>query len=159
MTNVRENNSSIAINRRARFDYQIIETYEAGMILTGTEVKSLRIGQAQIHQAYATFENDTIVLLGLHIDEYMQAGKHLQHDPRRPRLLLLNKKQIKKIKEGLTREGMTLVPMKMYFNARGRIKIEIGLAKGKRQVEKREATKERDWDRDKARILREKNKG
>lgn len=158
MTNLRENNSDIAINRRARFDYQIIETFEAGLILTGTEVKSLRLGHAQIHQAYATFENNNVVLLGSHIDEYMQAGKHLQHEPRRPRILLLNKKQIKKISEGLAREGMTLVPMKMYFNARGRVKLEIGLAKGKRQVEKRDTIKERDWNRDKARIVRENNK-
>lgn len=129
------------------------------MILTGTEVKSLRLGNGQIHQAYATFEDGNVVLLGSHIDEYMQAGKHLQHEPRRPRILLLNKKQIKKIRDGLAREGMTLVPMKMYFNARGRIKIEIGLAKGKRQVEKRDTIKERDWNRDKARIVRENNKG
>lgn len=158
MTNLRENNSDIAINRRARFDYQIIETFEAGLILTGTEVKSLRLGHAQIHQAYATYEHGHVVLLGSHIDEYMQAGKHLQHEPRRPRILLLNKKQIKKISEGLAREGMTLVPMKMYFNARGRVKLEIGLAKGKRQVEKRDTIKERDWNRDKARIVRENNK-
>lgn len=159
MANLRENNSDIVINRRARFDYQIIETYEAGLILTGTEVKALRLGHGQIHQAYAGLDGDKITLFGSYIDEYMQAGKHLQHDPRRPRILLLNKKEIKKIKEGLTREGMTLVPMKLYFNARGLIKLQLGLAKGKRQVEKRDTIKERDWNRDKARIVRENNKG
>lgn len=159
MTNLRENNSVISLNRRARFDYQIVETFEAGLMLTGTEVKSLRLGHGKIDQAYAAFENDQIILLGSHIDEYQQAGKHLQHDPRRNRPLLLAKKQINKLKAALEREGMTLIPIKLYFNARGRVKLEIGLAKGKRQVEKRDTIKERDWNRDKARIMREKNKG
>ena len=158
MISVRENNSVIAINRRARFDYQIIETVEAGLMLTGTEVKSLRLGHGQIHQAYAGPDNGHITLFGAHIDEYGQAGKHLQHEPRRPRPLLLNKKEIKRLLTALAREGMTLVPMKLYFNEKGRIKLEVGLAKGKRQVEKREAEKERDWNRDKARIVRENNK-
>ena len=158
MTNLRENNSDIAINRRARFDYQIVETIEAGLMLTGTEVKALRLGHAQIHQAYAGMDGDTVTLFGAHIDEYQQAGKHLQHEPRRPRPLLLNRKEIKKLQANLTREGMTLVPIKLYFNARGRVKLLLGLAKGKRQVEKREAEKERDWNRDKARIVRENNK-
>lgn len=158
MNNLRENNSVIAINRRARFDYQIVETVEAGLMLTGTEVKSLRLGHAQIHQAYAGPDGDHLTLFGAHIDEYAVAGKHLQHEPRRPRALLLNKKEIKRLLAALSREGMTLVPIKLYFNARGKVKLEVGLAKGKRQVEKRDAAKERDWNRDKARIVRENNK-
>ena len=158
MTNAKENNSVIAVNRRARFDYQIIETLEAGLMLTGTEVKSLRLGHGQIHQAYAGPDNGHITLFGAHIDEYGQAGKHLQHEPRRPRPLLLNKKQIVKLLNALNRDGMTLVPMKLYFTEKGRIKLELGLAKGKRQVEKRDAVKERDWNRDKARVVRENNK-
>ncbi len=127
-------------------------------MLTGTEVKSLRLGHGQIHQAYAGPDHGKITLFGAHIDEYGQAGKHLQHEPRRPRSLLLNKKQIVKLLNALNRDGMTLVPIKLYFNARGLVKLELGLAKGKRQVEKREAVKERDWNRDKARIVRETNK-
>jgi SsrA-binding protein len=159
MTEVKPNVSEIAQNRRARFDYAIDTTYEAGIILTGSEVKSLRLGRGQINQSFAGIDNadGLLKVFGMHIEEYTQSGRHLQHEPRRPRALLLKQKELKKIVEALTREGMTLVPMKMYFTQRGKIKLLLGLAKGKKQADKREATKERDWARDKARELRNRN--
>lgn len=157
---IKPNGSEIAQNRRARFDYAIETTYEAGLILTGSEVKSLRLGRGQINQSFAGVDSQDggkLKIFGLHIEEYSQSGKHLQHEPRRPRELLLKQKEIKKIKTGLTREGMTLVPMKLYFTQKGRIKLLIGLGKGKKQVDKREATKEREWNKEKGRELRGKN--
>ena len=156
MTEVKPNGSEIAQNRRARFDYAIETTYEAGIILTGSEVKSLRLGRGQINQAFAGIDNSDGLLkaFGIHIEEYTQSGRHLQHEPRRPRILLLKQKELKKISEALTRESMTLVPMKMYFTQRGKIKLLLGLAKGKKAADKREATRERDWARDKAREMR-----
>jgi len=154
-TQVKPNGSEIAVNRRARFDYAIEETYEAGLILTGSEVKSLRLGKGQINQAFAGIDSDgDLKAFGLYIEEYNKAGSHLQHEPRRPRVLLLKHKEIKKIKSGLTRDGMTLVPIKLYFTQRGRIKLLIGLAKGKKQVDKRATEKERDWNREKSREMR-----
>lgn len=154
MSDLKPNGSDIAVNRRARFDYAIDTTYEAGLILTGSEVKSLRLGYGQIHQAYAGPDSDGLLkIFGMHVDEYSQSGAHLQHEPRRPRALLLKQKEIKKITEGLAREGMTLVPMKLYFTQRGKIKLLLGLAKGKKQVDKRDTIKERDWQREKAREL------
>lgn len=156
-TEVKPNGSEIAVNRRARFDYAIETTYEAGLILTGSEVKSLRLGHGQIAQSYAGADSDGVLkIFGLHIEEYTQSGRHLQHEPRRTRVLLLKQKEIRKILLGLNREGMTLVPMKLYFTQRGRIKLLVGLAKGKKQVDKREAVKERDWNKQKARELRAK---
>ena len=157
-TEVKPNGSEIAQNRRARFDYAIETTYEAGLILTGSEVKSLRLGKGQINQSYAGLDNadGKLKIFGLHIDEYTQSGRHLQHEPRRPRDLLLKQKEIRKILIGLNREGMTLVPMKLYFTERGRIKLLIGLGKGKKMVDKRETSKERDWNKQKARELRPK---
>jgi SsrA-binding protein len=156
MTEVKPNGSEIANNRRARFDYAISETYEAGLILMGSEVKSLRLGRGQINQSFAGLDNSDglLKIFGLHIEEYSQSGKHLQHEPRRPRTLLLKQKEIRKILTGLSREGMTLVPIKLYFTQRGRIKLLVGLAKGKKQVDKREATKEREWNKQKARTLK-----
>lgn len=159
MTQIRANGDQIAENRRARFDYAIAETYEAGIILTGSEVKSLRLGKGQINQCYAGIDRDGLLkVFGMFIEEYNHAGSHLQHDPRRPRELLLKQKELRKITIALTREGMTLVPLKMYFTQKGKIKVLIGLAKGKKTVDKREATKERDWNRDKAREMRTKNR-
>lgn len=152
---LRANGDQIAENRRARFDYAIQETYEAGLILTGSEVKSLRQGKGRIDQSYAGLDRDgAIKVFGMYVEEYKQAGPHLQHDPRRPRELLLKQKEIRKISVALTREGMTLVPLKLYFTARGKIKMLVGLAKGKKTVDKRESIKERDWNRQKARELR-----
>lgn len=158
-TALRPNGAEIAVNRRARFDYTITDTYEAGLLLTGSEVKSLRLGRGQIDQCYAGLERDgTLKLFGMHIEEYNQAGPHLQHEPRRTRGLLLKQKELRKIEIALTREGLTLVPLKLYFTQRGKVKILLGLAKGKKTVDKREATKERDWNREKARTLRDKQK-
>lgn len=152
--NLKPNGSDIAVNRRARFDYAIESTYEAGLILMGSEVKSLRLGRGQLNQCYAAPDRDGLLkIFGMHIEEYDKSGVHLQHEPRRPRELLLKRKEIKKITEALTREGMTLVPIKLYFTKRGKIKLLIGLAKGKKQVDKRETIKERDWKREKAREL------
>ena len=155
---LRANGDQIAENRRARFDYAVTDTYEAGIILTGSEVKSLRQGKGRIDQSYAGLERDgTIKVFGMYIEEYKQAGPHLQHDPKRPRELLLKQKEIRKISIALTRDGMTLVPLKLYFTARGKIKMLVGLAKGKKNVDKRESIKQREWDRQKGRELR--NKG
>jgi SsrA-binding protein len=156
---LRPNDTLISENRRARFDYAVTDTYEAGIVLTGSEVKSLRVGQAQIAQSYAGADTDgTLKIFGLFIEEYKQASAHLQHDPRRTRQLLLKQKELRKIMIALTREGLTLVPLKMYFTARGKVKILLGLAKGKKTVDKRDSIKERDWNRDKARTLREQNR-
>jgi len=142
-----------AQNRRARRDYTIEETFEAGIVLTGSEVKSLRAGRANIQESYATEQGGEVFLLNAYIPEYKQAGP-FNHEPRRPRKLLLHKRQIGKMAGAVQREGMTLVPLKLYFNPRGMAKLEIGIAKGKRQYEKREAVKKRDWERDKQRIMR-----
>jgi len=156
MTEVKPNGSEIAQNRRARFDYAIDTTYEAGIILTGSEVKSLRLGRGQINQSFAGIDSSDGLLkvFGMHIDEYVQSGRHLQHEPRRPRVLLLKQKELKKIGEALTRDGASLIPMKLYFTERGKIKLLLGLGKGKKMADKRESTKERDWNRDKAREMR-----
>jgi SsrA-binding protein len=144
----------VAENRRARFDYFIEETYEAGLALTGTEVKALRVGSINIGESYASAENGGIFLINAYIPEYQKAGAHLQHVPRRPRQLLLKAKEIVKIATGIEREGMTVVPLELYFNARGRAKLKIGMAKGKKLSDKRETSAKRDWQRDKARLMR-----
>ena len=149
-------NQSVAINKRARFDYMLEDSFEAGLALVGTEVKSLRLGQASINEAYVGPKNGDIVLFNAHIPEYQQAGHHLQHDPKRERKLLLNKREIDKLIGGVQREGYTIIPVKLYFNNKGLAKLEIALGKGKKTHDKREAVKTRDWDRDKARIMREK---
>ncbi|MDB5477979.1 MAG: SsrA-binding protein [Alphaproteobacteria bacterium] len=155
MTQVKPNGSELAVNRRARFDYAIEDTYEAGLMLTGSEVKSLRLGKGQIDQSFAGLDRDgDLKVFGLHIEEYSQAGPHLQHEPRRPRKLLLKQKEIKKISAALTRDGMSLVPLKMYFTQRGKVKLLVGLGKGKKLVDKRATEKERDWNREKGREMR-----
>jgi|SRR5690606_27929744 len=155
---IRANGDQIAENRRARFDYAIADTLEAGIILTGSEVKSLRLGKGQINSAYAGIDRDgTMKIFGMQIDEYKQAGPHLQHEPKRPRELLLKQKELKKLAAAIEREGMTLVPLKLYFTKKGKIKLLLGLAKGKKAVDKRETIKQRDWDREKRRTLKEKN--
>jgi SsrA-binding protein len=144
-----------ADNRRARFDYEIGETFEAGLVLTGTEVKSLRNGKATIAESYATTKDGEIYLVNANIPEYLEANR-FNHSPRRDRKLLLHKREIAKLAQGVERQGMTVVPLKIYFNDKGRAKIELALARGKKLHDKRETDKQRDWTREKARLLREK---
>lgn len=146
----------IATNRRARHDYTIEKTYEAGLVLTGTEVKSLRKGQANITESYASAENNGLVLVNAHIPEYQLAGSFFQHEPRRPRPLLLHRREMDKLAQAVQREGMTLIPLEIYFNTRGRAKLKLGLAKGKKMHDKRETSAKRDWQRQKARLMRDK---
>jgi SsrA-binding protein len=146
----------VADNRRARYDYEIGEVYEAGLALTGTEVKSLRTGKATIAESYVDVDRKgEVFLINANIPEYLQANR-FNHDPRRPRKLLLNSREIAKLAQGIEREGMTIVPLKIYFNERGRAKIEIAVARGKKLHDKRESEKQRDWNREKSRLMREK---
>jgi SsrA-binding protein len=142
-------------NRRARFNYEIGETFEAGIALTGTEVKSLRAGKATIAESYADARDGEIWLINSNIPEYLQAHT-FNHAPKRPRKLLLHKNQVNKLAGAVEREGMTIVPLKVYFNAKGRAKIEIALGKGKKLHDKRETIKKRSWDRERGRLMREK---
>jgi SsrA-binding protein len=143
----------VADNRKARFNYEIGETFEAGIALTGTEVKSLRQGKATIAESYADAREGEIWLVNANIPEYLQAGR-FNHAPKRPRKLLLHKRQIAKLASGIEREGMTIVPLKLYFNDKGRAKVEIALARGKKLHDKRETERRRSWDRERARLLR-----
>lgn len=146
----------VADNRKVRFDYEVLETFEAGIMLTGTEVKSLRLGHCSIKESYVGFQKGEVCIFNANIPEYQQAGKHLQHVPNRTRKLLLHKREVNKLLGAVTREGMTIVANKIYFNARGKVKIEIALAKGKKLHDKRETEKQRDWGKQKQRLLREK---
>lgn len=150
------NNKTVAQNRRARFDYFIEETLEAGIVLTGTEVKSLRAGQASVNESYASVEGSALFLVNAYIPEYNKAHIKLQHDVRRPRKLLLHKNQMNKLIGAVQRKGTTLIPLSIYFNKRGLAKVELGIATGKKQHDKRETIKTRDWQREKSRIMREK---
>ncbi|MFD1331775.1 SsrA-binding protein SmpB [Methylopila musalis] len=144
----------VADNRKARHNFEIGETIEAGIALAGTEVKSLRQGKATIGDSYAGEYNGELFLYNAYIPEYLQANR-FNHETRRPRKLLLHKSQINKLTGAVTREGMTVVPLKIYFNEQGRAKVEIALARGKKLHDKREADRERTWNRDKARIMRD----
>jgi SsrA-binding protein len=144
----------IADNRKARFNYEIGEVFEAGIVLTGTEVKSLRLGKAMIAESYASNENGELFLINSYIPEYLQANR-FNHEPKAPRKLLLHKKEIAKMFHAISREGMTVVPLKLFFNDFGRAKVEIALAKGKKLHDKRETEKQRDWNREKGRLLRD----
>jgi SsrA-binding protein len=146
----------IAENRKARREYHLGDTYEAGIELTGTEVKSLRGGQANIAESYASAEKDGIFLINAYIPEYKAAGDFFQHDPRRPRRLLLHKREIHKLAVAIDRQGMTMVPLELYFNARGRAKLRLALAQGKKLHDKRADEAKRDWQRQKARLMRDK---
>jgi|SRR5690606_7521836 SsrA-binding protein len=148
------NNRTVAENRKARFAYEVLDTYEAGLALTGTEVKSLRQGQANIQESYASPEGGEIWLINSFIPEYLQANR-FNHEPRRRRKLLLKKKEMAKLAQAVEREGMTMVPLKIYFNDRGRAKLLLGLARGKKLHDKRETEKKRDWEREKGRLLKE----
>jgi SsrA-binding protein len=143
----------VADNRRARFNYEIGEVFEAGIALTGTEVKSLRSGKATIAESYADARGGEIWLINSNIPEYLQAGK-FNHAPKRRRKLLLHKRQVNKLAGAVEREGMTLVPLRLYFNERGRAKLELALGRGKKVRDKRETLKKRSWDREKGRLLR-----
>jgi SsrA-binding protein len=145
----------VADNRKARFNYEIGESFEAGIVLTGSEVKSLRAGKATIAESYADARNGEIWLVNANIPEYQQAGR-FNHAPKRPRKLLLHQRQIDKLAGAVEREGMTVVPLKLYFNERGRAKVEIALAKGKKLHDKRETLKKRSWERERGRLLRQK---
>jgi SsrA-binding protein len=143
-----------ADNRRARFDYELGETVEAGIVLTGTEVKSLRTGQATVAEAYAAVDRQgEVILYNANIPEYLQ-GNRFNHEPKRPRKLLLNQREIARFAKGVEREGMTIVPLRIYFNDKGRAKIALALGRGKKLHDKRESEKARDWSRDKGRLLR-----
>jgi SsrA-binding protein len=143
----------VADNRKARFNYAIEDTIEAGVALTGTEVKSIRTGKATIAESYADSRGGELWLINANVPEYLQANR-FNHAPKRPRKLLLHRRQINKLIGAVEREGMTLVPLKMYFNEQGRVKIELALAKGKKLHDKRETEKKRDWGREKGRLMR-----
>jgi SsrA-binding protein len=144
----------VAENRRARFDYYIEDVFEAGLALQGTEVKALRAGEASIAESYAEVKDGQVWLINANIPEYSH-GNRLNHEPRRPRKLLLHEREIEKFVGAVERKGMTLVPLMIYFNRTGRAKVELALAKGKQTHDKRASIKERDWKRDKARLMRD----
>ena len=144
----------VAENRRARFDYFVEERFEAGIELKGTEVKALRTGEGSIAESYALVEGEEVWLINSHIPEYSH-GNRLNHEPRRRRKLLLRGREIDKLHGAITRQGLTLVPLSVYFNTRGRAKVELALARGKKAHDKRETIKERDWKREQGRLLRQ----
>ncbi len=144
----------VADNRRARFDYALDEMFEAGIALTGTEVKSLRFGEGSIGDSYAEVKDGEIWLINSHIPEFSH-GNRFNHEPRRPRKLLLSQREIKKLHGAVAREGMTLVPLTVYFNGRGRAKVELALAKGRKAHDKREHIKEREWKVEAQRLLKD----
>ena len=145
----------VADNRSARYHYTIEDTFEAGIALTGTEVKSLRGGKATIGESYAGPSGNDLMLFNAYIPEYLEANR-FNHDTKRPRRLLLHRRQINKLIGATQRQGYTVIPLKIYFNDKGRAKVELGLGKGKKLHDKRESVKQRDWDRDKARLMRDK---
>ena len=145
---------SIAENRKARHNYFINDTLEAGLMLTGTEVKSLRAGQASIAEAYAVEKDGSLQLINSHIPEY-KGGNRFNHEPLRARPLLLHKREIEKLTNAIARAGVTVVPLKLYFNDRGIAKCLLGIAKGKKQHDKRASSKDRDWKRDQGRLMRD----
>ena len=149
------NNKTVAENRKARYNYAVEDTIECGIMLEGSEVKSLRTGKANIAESYATVEDGELWLINGYIPAYEQA-KTFAHDERRKRKLLVNKRQLSKMWQQIGRQGMTLVPLKIYFNDKGRAKLLLGIAKGKQKQDKRETDKKRDWARQKSRLLRDK---
>ena len=144
----------VAENRRARFDYHIEDTTEAGIALTGTEVKSLRFGEGSIAESYAEVKNGEVWLINSNVPEFSH-GNRFNHEPKRPRKLLLHEREIDRFTGAVERKGMTLVPLSIYFNSRGRAKVELALAKGKKAHDKRDTIKERDWKREQSRLLKE----
>ncbi len=144
----------VAENRRGRYDYELIQFFEAGLELKGSEVKSLRVGHINLAESYAAMKGEELFLLNSNIPEYREANR-FNHEQKRPRKLLLNRKEINRLAVGVLREGLTIIPLKMFFNPRGRVKVDIALAKGKKNVDKRETIKMRDWNREKSRVLRD----
>jgi SsrA-binding protein len=144
----------VAENRRARYDYAIEEVFEAGIALTGTEVKSLRFGEGSIAESYAEVKDGEVWLINSNIQEFSHGNRH-NHEPKRPRKLLLHDREIEKLFGGVARQGMTLVPLSIYFNSRGRAKVELALARGRKHHDKREHEKEKDWKKEQGRLLRQ----
>ena len=155
MTKDESNFKVVADNRRARYNYEIGDVFEAGLVLTGTEVKSLRSGKATIAESYASAEKGELFLINATIPEYGH-GNRFNHEPKRPRKLLMKAREIAKLTQGVAREGMTLIPLKVYFNDRGRAKLTLAIGRGKKLHDKRATEKERDWNREKSRVLRDK---
>ncbi len=152
----KETEKYAALNRRARHDYDIGETLEAGLVLTGSEVKSLRTGQVSITEAYAGVREGGLWLMNATIAPYAKAGRHLQHEGKRPRKILLHKRQQNRLAGAIKREGVTLIPMAIYFNPRGIAKLQLAVARGRRKADKRAAIKAREWRRERGRLLRQK---
>lgn len=144
----------VAENRRARFDYAIEDKFEAGIALTGTEVKSLRFGEGSIAESYAEVKDDQVWLINANIPEFSHGNRH-NHEPKRPRKLLLHGREIAKLHGAVARQGMTLVPLSVYFNSQGRAKVELALAKGRKAHDKRDYEKEKDWKREQGRLMRQ----
>jgi SsrA-binding protein len=149
-----EKTKVVAENRRARFEYFVEDTFEAGIALTGTEVKSLRFGEGSIAEAYAEVRDEQAWLVNANIPEFSH-GNRFNHEPKRPRKLLLHEREINKLHGAVARDGMTLVPLSVYFNSRGRAKVELALARGKKAHDKRDTIRERDWKREQGRLLRD----
>ena len=149
-----EKTKVVAENRRARYEYFLEEFFEAGIALTGTEVKSLRFGEGSIAESYAEVKDNQVWLVNANVPEFSHGNRN-NHEPKRPRKLLLHEREINKMRVGIQREGMTLIPMAVYFNSRGRAKVELALAKGKKLHDKRDTEKARDWKREQGRIMRE----
>tara|TARA_B100002051_G_scaffold266091_1_gene292814 strand:- start:256 stop:705 length:450 start_codon:yes stop_codon:yes gene_type:complete len=147
-------NNKISENRKARFDYNIIDTLEAGIVLLGSEVKSLRMGKASIKEAYASSEKGEFFLINFNIPTYSLAAKGQSHEPKRLRKLLVHNKEKNKIHGLVKREGYTIVPLSCYFNQKGYVKVLLGLAKGKKQIDKRQEIKKRDWNIARQRLLK-----
>ncbi|WP_414899884.1 SsrA-binding protein SmpB [Sphingomonas flavalba] len=145
---------TVAENRRARYEYFLEDFFEAGIALTGTEVKSLRFGEGSIAESYAEVKDDQVWLVNANVPEFSH-GNRFNHEPKRPRKLLLHEREINKLRNAVQREGMTLIPLSIYFNPRGRAKVELALAKGKKLHDKRSTEKERDWKREQSRLLRD----
>ena len=145
---------TVAENRRARFDYAIDDKFEAGLALQGTEVKALRAGEASIAESYAEVRGGEVWLVNANIPEFSHGNRH-NHEPKRPRKLLLHRREVDRLHGAVERKGMTLVPLSIYFNGKGRAKVELALAKGRQAQDKREYVKDREWKRDKARIMRD----
>ena len=147
----------VSDNRRARYNYEIGDVYEAGLVLTGTEVKSLRSGKATIAESYASAEKGELYLINATIPEYGH-GNRFNHEPKRPRKILMKAREIARLTQGIEREGMTLVPLKVYFNEKGRAKLTLAIGRGKKLHDKRATEKERDWNREKSRVMRDKGR-
>jgi SsrA-binding protein len=144
----------VAENRRARYEYFLDDFFEAGIALTGTEVKSLRFGEGSIVESYAEVKDDQVWLVNANVPEFSH-GNRFNHEPKRPRKLLLHTREIDKLRNAVSRQGMTLIPLSIYFNPRGRAKVELALARGKKVHDKRETEKARDWKREQGRLMRE----